>query len=304
MLIYKATNLINNKVYIGQTHKTLEERIKRHKNDYQRRDSYFYRAIRKYGWENFKWEVIDDSAITDEELNKLEKYYIKMYNSFDNKDKGYNSTSGADHNYKLTEEECLKRSLRVRGEKNPMYGKPGIWKGKHFSKEHKQHLSEALKGRPAPWAKGKNHWCATAVINLNTGEIFDTLKQAAEAYSIDYNTISKMLKGQIKNTKGYKWAKVEDIDLNIFKPIPINLDEHILIKPVIHLETGKIYHSTNEVATIFQCAAKTIRECCLCQRPDYNGNHFQYFFKDNTVLSYKGKILPYRKCRDYQETSC
>lgn len=53
MIIYKATNKINGKVYIGQSHKSLEERMRRHKNDSIRQDSYFYRAIRKYGWENF-----------------------------------------------------------------------------------------------------------------------------------------------------------------------------------------------------------------------------------------------------------
>ena len=73
MIIYKATNKINGKVYIGQSHKSLEERMRRHKNDSTRQDSYFYRAIRKYGWENFSWEVID-IAETDEELDQKEVY--------------------------------------------------------------------------------------------------------------------------------------------------------------------------------------------------------------------------------------
>lgn len=49
MLIYKATNKINGKIYIGQTHKSLEERKMCHKHDSKNIDTYFYRAIRKYG---------------------------------------------------------------------------------------------------------------------------------------------------------------------------------------------------------------------------------------------------------------
>ena len=79
MIIYKATNKINGKVYIGQTEKTLEHRKEVHHRDSERMDTYFYRAIRKYGWENFEWEVIDDSATTREELNALEQYYIAKY---------------------------------------------------------------------------------------------------------------------------------------------------------------------------------------------------------------------------------
>lgn len=84
-----------------------------HKHDSQRMDTYFYRAIRKYGWENFSWEVIEDNIATEEELNEKEKYYIQKYDCFDNKEKGYNTTSGGENNYSLTVEECKKRSLRA-----------------------------------------------------------------------------------------------------------------------------------------------------------------------------------------------
>lgn len=53
MIVYKATNNINNKVYIGITTKTLEHRKSIHKKDSKTKDTYFYKAIRKYGFENF-----------------------------------------------------------------------------------------------------------------------------------------------------------------------------------------------------------------------------------------------------------
>ena len=80
IIIYKATNIKNGKIYIGLTTKTLEERIKHHKRDSLRMDTYFYRAIKKHGFDSFKWEVIDNSAKSIQELEDLEKYYIKKYN--------------------------------------------------------------------------------------------------------------------------------------------------------------------------------------------------------------------------------
>lgn len=137
MIVYKATNKINNKVYIGITTKTLEHRKSIHKKDSKTKNTYFYKAIRKHGFDNFKWEVID-TAQSIEELHEKEIAYIKQYESFDNKEKGYNTTSGGGSLYKITESERKARSERAKGKNNPMYGVPSPMKGKQFSNEHKQ----------------------------------------------------------------------------------------------------------------------------------------------------------------------
>ena len=69
MIIYKITNLINGKVYIGQTTRTLEERMNEH---YRKSDIVVDKAIQKYGRENFSTEVVDD-ADSIEELNEKEE---------------------------------------------------------------------------------------------------------------------------------------------------------------------------------------------------------------------------------------
>lgn len=91
MIIYKVTNKINQKVYIGQTIGTLENRWKRHKNDALNNilDTHFARAIRYYKPENFTIEIID-TANNQEELTKKEYYWINYYNSINN---GYNETN-------------------------------------------------------------------------------------------------------------------------------------------------------------------------------------------------------------------
>ena len=90
MFIYKISNNINNKVYIGQTIRPIEDRFQRHINDATNHilDTHFARAIRKYGKEHFYIEIID-TANDQEELNLKEQYWIRYYDSINN---GYNET--------------------------------------------------------------------------------------------------------------------------------------------------------------------------------------------------------------------
>ncbi|MBA9027593.1 helix-turn-helix domain-containing protein [Peribacillus huizhouensis] len=91
MIIYKATNTVNRKVYIGLTIRTLQTRKKRHLLDARSGSEFiFHRAIRRYGEESFKWKVID-KADTLDELNEKEMYWINHYDSYNN---GYNMTFG------------------------------------------------------------------------------------------------------------------------------------------------------------------------------------------------------------------
>lgn len=90
--IYKIQNLINNRVYIGQTVKSYEKRFQQHKNNYDK--PYFsqltlYKAFKKYGLENFSFEPIEE--IENEKLDEREKYWIDYYDSYKN---GYNMTLG------------------------------------------------------------------------------------------------------------------------------------------------------------------------------------------------------------------
>lgn len=98
MFIYKITNIINGKIYIGQTSKSIKERMYMHINKSEHK---IYRekqaidmAIYKYGIENFIIEQID-TANNKGELSQKEKYWISFYNSNNNKI-GYNLTSGGE----------------------------------------------------------------------------------------------------------------------------------------------------------------------------------------------------------------
>lgn len=115
MIIYKITNKENNKVYIGQTIRTLQQRFNRHKNDalHNILNTHFARAIREYGPDAFIAEVID-TAETQEELNKKEQYWIQYYNSINN---GYNETDAIEKCGGNTYQSKTSEEMKIIGKK-------------------------------------------------------------------------------------------------------------------------------------------------------------------------------------------
>lgn len=213
MIIYKATNLINSKVYIGASkYDDLSIRKKGHFRGAFKKNSqnYFHRALRKYGKENFKWEIIDTSNDHDE-LMKKEKFWVNEYNAFG--DKGYNSCEGGGNTtgYKFSEESKRKigekASKRQIGENNPFYNKT-------HSDEQKLKWSKERKGRKleGEWlkiiqkARKKN---CKPVINLDTGEVFDSLKEAYESVGIKQG-IGYVCRKKEGKAAGYRWMFYKD----------------------------------------------------------------------------------------------
>lgn len=131
--IYKITNQINGKMYIGKTEKTIEERWKQHiKKAQQFTNRYLYDAMNHYGYDNFIIEVVEecDNKLLDEK----EIYYINFFDTYNN---GYNMTLGGDggntwikNNHK---EETSKKISAAH-------------KGKKRSPEACKHIREAQKG--------------------------------------------------------------------------------------------------------------------------------------------------------------
>ena len=121
--IYKIENKINGKVYIGQTSKKFETRLKQHINlsnkEYERK-TIFHKSLKLHGIENFKYEIIDTCKSKDE-ANILEKKYIEKFNSL--MPKGYNMTKGGQHTQ--INKEKISKALKGKfiGKSNPYYGR-------------------------------------------------------------------------------------------------------------------------------------------------------------------------------------
>ena len=109
--IYKITNKLNGKIYIGKTTKTIEERYKEHCNDYMKdrnENRPLYRAMKKYGIKNFSIEEIEECSTSNS--SERETYWIEYYNSFSN---GYNATRGGDGKAYIDRELVYKTYLNV-----------------------------------------------------------------------------------------------------------------------------------------------------------------------------------------------
>ena len=157
--VYKHANRINGKVYIGITH--YENPNDRWRNGlgykpYGKNSvSHLHYAIEKYGWENFKSEILYSGLCFQEACNK-EIELIKQYNATDSR-YGYNKHAGGFAGVPLPESTKRKISLANRGANNGMYGKTGDkhpMYGKTHTKETREKLSKSHMGK-TPWNKGK-----------------------------------------------------------------------------------------------------------------------------------------------------
>lgn len=93
-VVYKATNLVNGKVYVGVTSCSLQYRKDRHKSAARLGNpNILYSAIRKYGWENFEWEILAETEDIEFAFSNLEPKYIRECHSHCSEN-GYNMTYG------------------------------------------------------------------------------------------------------------------------------------------------------------------------------------------------------------------
>ena len=183
--IYKITNLKNNKIYIGQSTKTIDFVLKRYLKEikYNKKIRLIIRAMKKYKIENFKFEVIEICQ-NSQILNEKEIFWIVFFDS-NNNSKGYNLTigGGGTRNLKWNSESKKNASIfwsgKRKGKNNPFYGKVHTQevkniisesnkkrigeKKKPMSLKTKQNISKSKLGKKVNSTKDliqyrKNHW--------------------------------------------------------------------------------------------------------------------------------------------------
>lgn len=208
LYVYKITNLINQKSYVGKHSSSKIE------NGYFGSGIAIKRSIKKHGKENHKKEIL--CLCNDEkELNQKEIYYIEKENTFKI---GYNMTKGGEgalglspsaesilkisagnilsyKNNPLRRERCREIARERVGEKNSFYGKK-------LSKEH----IEKLRAARVVAITGPQNKSAVRLLCKETGQTFETAKDAAIFCKLSASTtILKCAKGQRKKAGGYTW---------------------------------------------------------------------------------------------------
>ena len=111
--IYKITNVLTGKIYVGQTAGTIEHRFKEHKRNAERGEIYYlYRAMRKYGEENFEIQELENCNNND--LDEREQYWISFLDSYKN---GYNMTLGGEGRLKYKYQELAQAYIELGSER-------------------------------------------------------------------------------------------------------------------------------------------------------------------------------------------
>ena len=219
------------KIYIGITSQSVNRRWS-NGNGY-RRNEYFYRAILKYGWDNFKHEILF-TGLTKEQAEAKEIELIKLYKSTD-KHFGYNLRKGGcacsfseqsiekmrlSHlGHKHTDEQKRKISKSLAGRKTSK----GML-GRFHSEETKRLMSEKQKGVKHSKSSiekisknrrgkcvGENNHKSKRVINLTTKEVFTTISEACDKYNLSHGNVVSVCNGNRKTCGGYEWSYYEEV---------------------------------------------------------------------------------------------
>ena len=277
MIIYKSTNKITGKIYVGQTTHTLDKRIKSHlKESKMESNRPFMLSINKYGEDNFIFETID-SADNLDELNDKEIYWINFYNSVS--PNGYNVTGGGQGKKMMVTNELseriskgLKNSEKWREIlKDEKYLKKReeyfikSAKGKKFSQEHKDKIWENNKERILKFNKSTSKkWIIVDKDNNITRitgkeEYFNSLGMDAG----DVSRMSKTL-NEGKNRKRYNgyycFIDNGESDETILK-IVSKLDE-------FYNQEYKIYNRITQETKILK--KDEVYSFCITEKYDYS----------------------------------
>lgn len=247
--LYKHTNKINGKCYIGITVFNDNPYKRWGKNGSGYNTQFFGRAINKYGWDNFEHEIIFKD-LTESEAKEKEQLYIKMFDS-SNPKKGYNLTKGGDGSLGLYPSEETKR---------------------------KQSISAMNR---------KDFKCE--VICLETLDVFNNCSDCARKLGVDSSCVSRTCNTQNQGQKTIKnmhfmylseydkdnnpyYVKNKTFEelLEINKNIPINSKKHIC------LETNQIFNSGSNVKKWLGCKVRLSTLQKPCNITSKNDNHIYH----------------------------
>ena len=213
--VYLIRNKINNKVYIGLS-VNIEERWQYHRSSYLKEDGKeknkpLYLAFRKYGIDNFDFQILEECLIS--ELSEKEQYYIKLYDCciLDGRDKGYNLTRGGDgqltydyhYIYELWKsglnQKRISQILKI-GETTVIRALNSFNIDSHTRRSRA--VSESNKDRRKPVKQYDK--------NMNYIACYDSIAEAGRATNTDKGDIGKVCAGKRKSAGGYVWKWKEE----------------------------------------------------------------------------------------------
>lgn len=279
--IYKIENLVNGKVYVGQTIQDFEVRKgqhvsalrhNRHNNDH------LQRAWNKYGENNFKFSIIEKCSY--DTLDEKEVKWIKHYRE----SKGsYNLESGGNKHKRHSTYSKIKMSKVMKE----------ITQRPEFKKKR------------AKLMKGKNNINAKKVICINTGEVFDTCTEAGKHYSINSKGIGRVCSGERKTIGGLQFAFYEEgKEYKLQEVVPMTKGNHPNARKVICIDTGKIYPSIVEASQDIGCNYDNIHQVCLGNNVCAKGKDGKYYQFAYYQEGMKYELKPIKNIKEPKKVIC
>ena len=248
-IIYKHTNKINGKCYIGQTKQLLSERW-RNGNGYKN-NLYFYNSILKYGWDNFSHEILEDNLQNLKQANEREMFWISKYDSFKN---GYNLTAGGDNRNHLgipilqidintlaiiNSFQTIRDAENVTGIDHTHISRCCRFDKKYvsaggfywcFQNEWNKNWMPKKKTPPAAYNKKEIYQLDKS---LNIVNKFSSILEASKTTGINHSTIWQCCSGKKITAGNFYWCYIEDI----IDFIPLNSLDEI---PVVRIDKNNL----------------------------------------------------------------
>lgn len=245
MFVYRTTNLLNGKSYIGQ-------HVTTNLNDgYLGSGTILKKAIEKYGKENFEREILE-FASSMEELNKLEIKYIDQNNAVEN-DEFYNLIEGGHPG-------CSP----MYGKDNPMFGRIGSLNPR-FGKHHTQETKDRLRNIALERFEDKtNHPSFGKIPSEETKSKQRAAKQG-------------MYFGEDNPNWGHRWSEELRKKVGEKRKGEFAGGKNPRAKAVRCIETGKVYGCATEAAREYGCDRHWIVDCCNGKRELAGKVHWEYY---------------------------
>ena len=198
--IYKIINDFNDKIYVGKAKNGAATRWKQHIKRDINNDQYIHRAMKKYGIEHFKYEIIENN-VAEEKLNEREKYWIKILNC--KVPNGYNERDGGNGGGNCLEANqwCSTHPEEVK--KNRQLAREKAW-------EWQKNNSELFKSIIQENQKKACNARKIPIICIETGITYESASEAAKQLNISSSShISAACKGKRETAYGYHWKYIE-----------------------------------------------------------------------------------------------
>ena len=281
-VIYKHTNIVNGKVYIGQT-QNIDQRWAYDGHNYDPVFK-FGKAIRKYGWHSFTHEIVEDNIGSQELANEREIYWISYYDSYKH---GYNMTIGGSGivndskcigvyqislekkiiaHFNSISEASAKLDILAQNIGQCIIGKGLTAKGFYF-------LPDTIDVNNFILPKSKY---MREVICVDTNVVFSSIKEASKKTGVSYVGIAKCCARESVSAGNFKWAYLDEYDDDWEPVLPKKTDFDYLKKAIICVESGQVWNSIVDCSIETGIQAQNLSQnCCKGHRTAKN-KHYAY----------------------------